>query len=217
MHRSEQATEAWPGGPGPSTAPWSRSRWLGLWTAGARHSASGALDSAHVSLNVTASRSTDDRPSTKGCHGLVKFQPMLFTARLTAASTRLSLRCLSIGPVNFGFGAADPSDVVGSEHEQQVCDSRPAVEFSANVSRLQLIGWYTVRSLRLHSARSLAVVPPLGTTSDYSRVVTTDNGLTILLVATIYMWRWHLPAMDVRHAGGPSCRPTPALAGSLVP
>ena len=45
---------------------------------------------------------------------------MLFTARLTAASTRLSLRYLSIGPVNFGFGAADSSDVVGSEHEQHV-------------------------------------------------------------------------------------------------
>ena len=37
---------------------------------------------------------------------------MLFTARLTAASTRLSPRYLSIGPVNFGFGAG--SDVEGS-------------------------------------------------------------------------------------------------------
>jgi hypothetical protein len=45
---------------------------------------------------------------------------MLFAARLTAASTRLSLRYLSIGPVNLGFGAAGTSDVVGSEHEQHV-------------------------------------------------------------------------------------------------
>jgi hypothetical protein len=49
---------------------------------------------------------------------------MLFTARLTAASTRLSLRYsdyLSIGPVNFAFG----SEIF--EHEQQVCGNRVPV------------------------------------------------------------------------------------------
>ena len=39
----------------------------------------------------------------------------------------MSLRYLSIGPVNFGFGAAESSDVVGSEHEQQVCGLRVPV------------------------------------------------------------------------------------------
>ena len=138
---------------------------------------------------------------------------MLFTARLTAASTRLSLRYLSIGPVHFGFGAADSSDVVGSEHEQHVdFDNRcPLARLGRTSSTSKRSGgWHWRDGLRSASSISQSAA---GCGLDSSEVDGSPGEKRALPAATAAAAR-HFPRLERQLAHfGPASEQIPSFGG----